>query len=151
MKKHIFLFAVLLFSFSRALYAYTDQITVKAEEAWKMTLEVLSPRGISKQDDKNYVLETKWVTDRVTRSRGLLKNIAKQTYERRYRLKVKVTQRDYDTEIEIRGTFQERPYEQNSSILLWKKYRPEGIDYDLERQTFMQILNRLALARNPQN
>lgn len=131
-----------------AAFAYTDQITVKAPEAWEAAKEVLKPRGVKKIDEENYIIETKWVTDRVVRSRGMLKQFASQTYERRYRFRVKVTQRDYDTEIEVKGTFQERPHETNSSILMWQSYRPEGIDYDVERQVFMQILNRLELARS---
>ena len=106
--------------------------------------------GFKKRDEKNHTLETNWVTDRVVRSRGLLKQFTSKTYDRRYRIVVKITQRDYDSEIQINGVFQERAVENNQQLILWQKYKPEGMDYDIERHTFMQILNRLELARHGQ-
>lgn len=147
MKKRLY-FLILMICFSSGkIHAYTDQITVKTEEAWAAAQTVLKSKGFQRIDEKNLTLESKWITDRVVRSRGLFKKFASQTYERRYRLTVKITRRDYDTEIEVTGKFQERPVETNQHLILWRKYRPEGSDYDIERQTFMQILNRLELAR----
>lgn len=128
-------------------FAYTDQVTVKAEEVWAAAKDVVKQKKFEKIDEKNMVLETKWTQDRVIRSRGLLKGIASQSYERRYRITIKVVQRDYDTEVTVIGKFQERPVETNQHLILWRKYRPEGSDFDIERQTFMQILNRLQLNR----
>ncbi len=147
MKKWIFLFLFFIVPHG-FVHAYTDQITASPQEIWKAAQEVLKPRGFKKVDEKNLILETKWSVDRVTRSRGLLKSVnAKQSYERRHRLMVKIRKRDYDTELEIRGVFMERPVETNQLLISWSKYKPEGQDYDLERQAFMQILNRLEIAR----
>lgn len=151
MKKQFYFLLLGICCFAGNTHAYTDQVTVKADEAWAAALEVLKPKGFEKIDERNYTVETKWTQDRVIRSRGILKNIASQSYERRYRLTVKVIQRDYDTEIEVRGKFQERPVETNQHLILWRKYRPEGSDYDIERQVFMQILNRLQLNRTGQS
>ena len=130
-------------------WAYTDQITVKAEEAWQVAQNVLKSTGFKKLDPEKKVLETQWVHDRVLRKgKGLLKLIASQTYDRRYRLRVRVTQRAFDSEIEIRGTFQERPMGPVSSKLSWKQVRPQTEDFDIERALFMRILNHLQMARN---
>ena len=129
-------------------YAYVDQVNVKAEEVWAAAQEVLKTYGFKKVDAQARRLETKWITDRVVRSRGLLKKYASKTYERRYQIIVTVQQRDYDSEVSVRGVFQERPLENKQQLYLWKKYKPESADYDIERQTFMSILNRLELSRN---
>ena len=147
MRKILFgLFLSLLFCAGTA-QAYLDEVTVKAEEAWGAAQEVLKVHGFKKLDEKHFTLETNWVTDRVVRSRGALKNFTSKTYDRRYRIVMKITQREYDSQIQITGVFQERPVENNQSLYLWQKYKPEGMDYDIERQVFMQILNRLELAR----
>jgi hypothetical protein len=129
-------------------FAYTDQITVKVEEAWSAAEEVLKPYGFHKIDPEAKTLETKWMKDRIVRKgKGVFKNLTSATYERRYRLKVKINPRAFDTEIEVRGVFQERPLAPNSNIFLWKKVRPRTEDFDVERNIFMRILNRLELNR----
>ncbi len=146
--KILFLPVFLLFCTASA-HAYTDQITVKAGEAWQAALDVLKPYGFHKTDAKNYTLETNWISDQVVRKgKWLLKNVASKTYDRRYRITLKVLQRDYDTEIEIRGKFQERPHEMNSQLILWTSVKPESEDFDAERAIFMRILSRLELARS---
>lgn len=146
MKKILLILSFALLPVCQPLYAYTDQITVKADEAWTAVQEVLKNR-IQKIDQEKKVLETKWKTDMVRRARGPLKEYMSRTVDRRYRFKVTVTQRDYDSEIEIRGSFQERPHEPNSYVLAWEKVKPETEDFDVERALFMQILNRIELAR----
>jgi uncharacterized lipoprotein len=141
--------AILLFwGFQAPAWAYTDQVTVKAEEAWQAAQEVLKQSGLKKVDETKKTLETKWIHDRVVRrGKGVFKNITSQTYDRRYRLTVRIVQRPFDTEIEVKGFFQERPVTGNPNHLLWKKVRPQIDDLDVERTFFMRILNRLELAR----
>jgi hypothetical protein len=129
-------------------FAYTDQITVKADEAWQAAQEVLKTSGFHKLDHKTKTLQTKWIQDRVVRKgKGVLKNFTSETVERRYRLTVRVIQRDFDTEIDIRGSFQERTMGNNHTSISWKKVRTQSEDLDIERAIFMRILNRLELAR----
>ena len=136
---------------SSAVWAYTDQITVKADEAWQAAQEVLKIHGFHKVDAASKTLQTKWIQDRVVRKgKWVLKNVASQTYERRYRLTVTVVQRAFDTELQIRGTFNERPITSAAVPLSWKKVHPKSEDFDVERAIFMRILNRLEIARtNP--
>ena len=134
-----------------ALWAYTDQITVKSDEAWQAAQEVLKPSGIDKLDPATKTIRTKWTHDRVVRKgKGVFKNIASVTMERRYRMTVHVIQRPFDTEIEVRGDFQERTMGVNQTSYTWTKVKTKSEDFDLERATFMRILNRLEIARtNP--
>ena len=128
--------------------AYTDQITVKAEEAWTAALDVVKPYGLHKTDAKKKLIETDWVHDTVVRKgKWLFKGVFSKTYERRYRLSLRIMQRDYDTEIEVRGNFQERPKEVQSNLFMWQKVKPDADDLDVERAVFMRILSRLELAR----
>ena len=128
------------------IFAYTDQITVKSEEAWQAVQDVLKNQ-IKTIDHNAKTLETKWVQDTIKRSRGPFKAYTSKTVDRRYQLKIKLVQRPYDTEIEIRGVFQERPHELEYHQLSWQKIHPEMADFDIERRVFMQILNRLELSR----
>lgn len=138
------------FNAARA-FAYTDQITVKADEAWQVAQEVLKVNGLDKVDHDNKTLRTKWVEDRVVRrGKGVLKKITSVTMQRRYRMTVRVIQRPFDTEIEVKGDFQERTLGVNQTSYSWKKIRTKSDDFDLERAVFMRILNRLEIARtNP--
>lgn len=134
------------------LCAYMDQVTVKAPEAWEAAKEVFRKTGFKKIDEKKYRFETKWIEDEVTRSRGLLKGIASQKYQRRYRISVEIRQREYDSEIEIHGTFQERPLNINQQYLMtWQTVHPETEDYEVERQGFMRILGQLQFMKMGQN
>ncbi len=156
MKKYFgafFLISFMMVSapFQKTAAAYTDQITVKADEAWRAALEVVKSYGLHKMDARKKFLETDWVQDTVVRKgKWVFKGIFSKTYERRYRLSVRVTQRDYDSEIEVRGNFQERSKEPNSYLFSWQKVKPDGDDLDVERVVFMRILNRLELARSSQ-
>ena len=132
-------------------FAYTDQITVKADEAWQAAQEVLKKDGFDHLDSESKTLRTKWIYDQVVRKgKGPLKKITSVTMERRYRMSVHVVQRPFDTEIEVRGNFQERTMGNNRTSISWKKVRTKSEDFDLERAIFMRILNRLEIARtNP--
>jgi uncharacterized lipoprotein len=146
-KTLLVLFALLL-TMAPGISAYTDQITVKAPDAWQAALKVLKPYGIKKEDPEKMVIETVWIKDTVVRSRGFLKKISGKYYERRYKLNVSITQRDYDTEIHVHGRYQLRPLDARSDLLLWKKIKPTAADYQIEQDVFMNILKTLEIARN---
>lgn len=146
--RRLSLFLTLLLAGAPSIFAYTDQITVKAPEAWQAALKVMKPYGIKKEDPEKMTIETVWVKDTVVRSRGFLKKITGKHYERRYKLNVTITQRDYDTEIYIHGRYQLRPLDTRSDLLLWNKIKPTAADYQIEQDIFMNILKTLEIARN---
>ena len=147
MKRMGILFFVVLLIWIPAVFAYTDQITVKAPEAWQAALKVIKPYGIKKEDPEKMTIETKWVRDTVVRSRGVLKKLTGKHYQRRYKLKVFITQRDYDTEIQVAGRYQIRALDTHSDLILWQKIKPTAADYQIEQDIFMDILRTLELAR----
>lgn len=131
------------------IFAYTDQLTVKAPEAWQAALKVMKPYGIHKEDPEKMTIETKWVRDTVVRSRGrgVLKKLTGKHYERRYKLNLTITQRDYDTEIHVAGRYQVRSLDTHSNLMLWKKIKPTAADYQIEQDVFMNILKTIELTR----
>ncbi len=148
MRKVLLVMLFVVFAGMSSLDAYTDQITVKAPEAWQVALKIMKPYGIKKEDPKTMTIETKWIKDTVVRSRGPLKKLTGKYYERRYRLKVSVTQRDYDTEIQIKGRYQIRSLDTRSNLILWETIKPTAQDYQIEQDIFMNILKTLEVARN---
>lgn len=147
MKRAGVLLWIVLLSGIPAAFSYTDQITVKAPEAWQAALKVIKPYGIKREDPEKMIIETKWVKDVVVRSRGILKKLTGKHYERRYKLTIFITQRDYDTEIRVAGRYQIRPLDTHSNLMLWKKIKPTAADYQIEQDIFMDILKTLELAR----
>lgn len=121
---------------------YSDEIAVSQDEVWKAAVEAFKPYGLRKADAKKKQIETKWIYDNVLRSGGLLKRIAKEEYERRYRMKIKIADRAGDTKVEIRGVFQQRHQSLNPQIS-WTLIRPRADDLDVERDFFMKILSRI--------
>ena len=131
------------------LFAYSDEISAPLEEVWQAVQETLAPYGIKKIKPHTNEIESRWIKDRVKRSRGLLKNVASQLYERRYRLKIRLNQAGGLTSVAIRGTFEEKPYDSPPAVH-WQSYKLESSDYDAERNFFMQILKTLQSRRqNP--
>jgi hypothetical protein len=148
----LFIVAPLLAVFSQpSLEAYTDAILASPDEIWKAAEEVLEPYGIHKSDAQKYFLETRWIEDRVPRKRNLLPVIqlsarVKQTFERRYRIKVQISEVGNETQITIKGKFQDRPlaiHPQNR----WRPAKPQFEDFDAERQIFYKILRQLEINR----
>lgn len=148
--RSLFLLLLLTLAIPFSAFAYTDQITVKADEAWAAVLRVFENQKLRKMDPQKMFLQTKWVEDEVVRrGPGILKNYTSQTYDRRYRLSIQVVQREYDTEIQIKGSFQQRTMSPNN-VVSWKRVKPKTEDFDIERATFMRILSRIELTRNSQ-
>lgn len=135
------LFILLQTSVSYAFYA--DEVAAKPEELAKAVHTVLSYSGLKKANwDKNE-FETRWITDKVTRSKGLLKSITSQVYERRYRLKVKLIPDYYSAKVEIRSIYQYRP-DASGPAVSWRTEKPTSEELSLERDCFMRILTELA-------
>ncbi len=147
MKKKIWkilpvLFAGLLAGGESFLFAYSDEISAPLEEVWQGVQETLKPYGIKNMNRDQGEIQSRWIQDRVKRSRGLLRKIASQIYARRYRLKVRLKPAAYLTTIEIRGTFEERPLD-SPPAAQWRNYELQPVDYDVERDFFMQLLKTL--------
>ncbi len=121
---------------------YSDEIAVSQDEVWKAVQTALKPFGIRKINENKKTIETDWVQDRVRRSNRLLKNIPKQMYDRRYRMKVRLRDRAGDTMIEITGVFQQRIGTRIQDP--WELIKPTGDDLDIEQDFFMKILNQLS-------
>ena len=135
--------AALLASFSRPSAAlHTDEIAAPYDKVWQAAYEALKPYGIRKANRENLTLESRWIEDRVTRSRGLLSRVAPKQYLRRYRFRIQLEKDYYSTHVKIGGTYQEKSTGAPPSVS-WRTIRPEREEYQLERDLFMQILSRL--------
>ncbi len=125
---------------------YSDEIAVSQDEVWKAALEALKPFGIRKTNESKKRIETKWIYDSVVRKNRLLKNIPRQKYERRYRMRIQLKDRAGDTVVEIKGVYQQRfPGRVQVS---WRLVEPNADDLDIEQEFFMKILNQLGNTRN---
>lgn len=150
MKKRSAALAIALFLFAAhppAWAVYKDEIAVSQDEVWKAVLDTFKPLGIRKTDEQKKELETKWITDKVVKSSGLLKRIAKEEYVRRYRFKVRLHDRSGDTAVEIRGIFQQKHANAGSQVS-WSLIKPTLEDLDVERDYFMKILATLGRNRS---
>lgn len=126
--------------------AYTDEIAVKADEIWEAARETLAPVGIRKENKEKKTLETKWITDTTVRASPLLGELSKQSYERKYRMKVNLRDRHYSTEVTIRGIYKMRPTG-NAPGSPWRPAEPQVGEFELERKFFNDILGRLEQKR----
>ena len=124
-------------------FAYSDHIGVSTDEVWQAAVQVFKPYGIHRSDESKKNLETNWMQDQVVRSRGLLKKIAKARYDRRYRLKFRVSEKAGGADVEIKGVFEEKPVDIGFSVP-WKRVGGVEIDdADIEQDFFMKILRRM--------
>ncbi|MBI3316549.1 MAG: hypothetical protein HYZ85_00900 [Candidatus Omnitrophica bacterium] len=145
-KLGLVLTGVSLFCFiSPVSYAlYSDELgAVKVEELSPAVHAALSSYGLKKADFDRGVFETRWIKDKVSRSKGLFKSMTSEVYERRYRLKVELLPEPYATKVEVRALFQYRP-DASRPTVSWRTDRPMASELELERQCFMKILNHLA-------
>lgn len=133
------------------LEAYTDEIQASTEEIWKAVEDVLKPYGIRKVSVEEKRIETKWIQDRVLRSRRVLpigsKREIKQLFDRRYRILVQLDERPSSTQIAVKGRFQIKSPE-NIPQLHWNTVlKPQLVDYEVEREMFYKILRRVEDSR----
>lgn len=123
-------------------HAYTEEVGLKIDQVWPAVKATFESTGISKADDSKKVLRTKWIYDQVVRRGKYLKDIISQKYDRRYRLKVTLTENYYFTKIEIRGAFQERSLSVAPETP-WRSVKPKNADLEVERAYFFRILKQL--------
>ena len=135
----LFLFFVLI-PHSQAMYS--DDVIVHMDSGWKAAQNVAKPTGIKKADEKKHKLETHWTEDQVVRRSGPLKKWTSQTYRRRFRYTIQLTQQHELLHFEILGEFEQKPA-QSPPQAPWRKAPPFSEDYDVERSVFMQILGEL--------
>jgi hypothetical protein len=121
---------------------YSDELGVPVEEVWQAALIALKPSGIRKADFDKKVIETKWVEDRVVRSRGLLKKVTGENILRRSKFKVTFKTVGIATEIRIEGVFRDKPHS-TGPMVSWRKVKPELQDIKLEQALFFKILKAL--------
>ena len=126
------------------------EIGLMPDAIWQALQDLGKDCGIKHQDRKKMEFETWWIEDIVRRSRGMTKGILFQEYQRRYRIKIKLTEKKYTTFISIKGIFQERPREGNPNAS-WRKVKPESVDYAAERDFFQKLLQQLAKNHAAQN
>ena len=124
--------------------SYTDRIAVKADEAWPAVLQVLQPYGIQKQKPMTEA-QTNWIEDEVKRSRGVLKKFFSANYSRRYRIDVALAEDLYETDIRIRGVFQERSAD--AAMGPWRPTKMQRQDYEVEHEFFNKILHQIEANR----
>lgn len=129
-----------------AFASYQDEIGAGVEEVWQSAREILKPYGIQKEVYKKKVLETKWIEDRIERSRGILKKVASEMYLRQYKIKVELTPLPDRTGIKVSGSFREKPLEAPPAVS-WRPIKPGLQDYDLERDFFFHILEKVQQLR----
>ena len=122
---------------------YKDEVAVSQDEVWKAAVAAFKSYGFRKVDEKKMKIETKWIYDTVTRSNPLLKNVTKEKYERRYRMKIQFRDRAGDTVVEVNGVFQQRPSGHGPQVS-WTWVKPRLEDLDIEQDDFMKILSEMA-------
>ena len=141
--KKIFIFGLFLYLFSTgaAFAVFSDKVMAPPDEVWKAVVGAIKPYGTRKADAKRKKTETRWAYDSVVRSRGLLKKVAKKTYQRRSRMKIDVQDDVGDSILRVEGIFQESSGD--SAVLNWRNVKPQDSDYDLEERMFMTILRQM--------
>ncbi len=149
--KPFFIFLFLGLSFCSSLQAYTDEVQAGFEEIWKAAEDVLTPYGIRKMSLEEKRLETKWIEDRVLRTRRLLpvgsEVKIKQLFARRYRIFVQLEDKPSGTQISVKGRFQIKSTEDVPQLRWNSVLKPQLVDYDVERDIFFKILRRLEDSR----
>ena len=69
-----------------------------------------------------------------------------KTVRRRYRLRIVVEEKAQGSLLNIRGKFQERPFDDRPQTP-WNKITPGTEDYQVERETFFKILEVMQKSR----
>ena len=139
------LFLILFFAAPLVRADVTEKlIGVEAEEVWKSLLKTAEPYGIKKKDEGKKKLETGWKEDYVSRNRGLLKKVASQRYERRYRFKIQLKGEPLAANVEIKGVFQEREAGAPPQSP-WRPVKPAAAEYEVEQEFFKKLISRLEI------
>ena len=87
-------------------------------------------------------LETKWKEDRVVRANKLTRGFFKESYIRRTRYKIFLTETGGLSEVSIKGKHQFKNPDAGIKAL-WKTFKPNSEDKEMERSLFFQILRRV--------
>ena len=132
---------------------YIDEIHAPVEEVWETALQVLKPYGIHKKKEKSHFVETKWAEDTVSRRYGRFMKFKKQSFTRRYKIQMRMSQ-DYDfVRVQTKLKSEEKPFNSVRDTG-WKKSQPDYQEYLLEKEAFMKVVRRIESNRNleaPQN
>jgi len=135
-----------LVSLPFSAFAYTDQIALNIEEVWEAVNQMLLPHGIYKDSSEKKVIQSDWITDRVTLSKKPLPfkfvGEIKKSYERRYRLHIQLKEQDSKTQVIVRGLFQRRPIGIRPNVI-WRRSKPTSEDYLVEKDFFFDLLEQL--------
>lgn len=131
-----------LMAFSPRGWAYVDQLQAPADEVWLAVHQTAVPLGIKKENEAKRELETKWKEDRVVRKDKLSRGIFKQSYKRRTRYKIFLTETDGLSEVSIKAKYQFKNPDAGINGL-WKTFKPDSEDKEMERALFFQILRRV--------
>ncbi len=140
------LFLFLMAAGTPLLRAYHEEIGVMPDEIWKALHDLLGAGGIEREDAAKWEMDTAWKDDVVRRGRGFLKAFMKSRYDRRYRFRILLVEKQYATAVFIRGTFREKPINAHPSVQ-WQAIQPESEDYGLELEFFKALIAQLSKNR----
>ena len=127
---------------SAEVWAYIDQVQAPADEVWLAVHQTGSSLGIKKENEAKRELETKWKEDRVVRANKLTRGFFKESYIRRTRYKILLTETGGLSEVSIKGKHQFKNPDAGIKAL-WKTFKPNSEDKEMERSLFFQILRRV--------
>ncbi len=142
--------AVFFLVSTSSVYAYTDKVAVETLEVWTAAREALKPYGIRNENKIKGEIESKWIYDRVVRSRslGFFKKMISENVDRRYRVRIHLKPEPFATEISVRGLFQDRSTG-TGPLARWRKVTPGSEDYAVERDFFFKMIQALETLRHP--
>ena len=153
-KKIALILLPLIFSgFQGSVWAFQEEILTSRNEIWAAAKAVLASHGISKENAEKGILESKWIEDVVEKTKSILPSriagggpTVTKTVRRRYRLRIVVEEKAQGSLLNIRGKFQERPFDDRPQTP-WNKITPGTEDYQVERETFFKILEVMQKSR----
>jgi len=133
------LFFLSLFFQSADAMSYQTDIRADSDEIYAAALEALESYGIEKADATDKTIETKWITDQSERKRSFLLFKTVKKFERKYQMKVNITEGDRFTHVSVISTFLFRSADASIQTP-WRALKTTYEDSSLEKQLFTKIL-----------
>ena len=139
-----FLVPILVGCFSLTAAAYSDRIDATSQEIYDAAKTTFLKEGIYRQDPQKKSLTTKWIYERIRRSRKrrFVPMQLKENVDLRYQMQIDIQEGKNYSEISVVGRFEEKATDAPPQQT-WKRSYSSKELYFKEREYFSKILNCL--------
>lgn len=129
---------------------FYEEVGAQSQEVYDAAMYVLEPFGFKVRDEKKFILETKWIEDRVVREKNLYLTKNPKNLIRQYRIRISLKPWPRYTEVRIDTKLRFKPVDATIATP-WRTLKADRQDYELKRDIFQKVLAQMELRRKSQS